>query len=76
MRKAKELTRAEIRDWRMQRGISQLAMSKLLGVRPATISDWERGLKLPNLTILRLALRGLAQTMPRTHNSLGVRIPA
>lgn len=46
-------------------------MSKLLGVRAATISDWENGRKMPNLIILRLALRGLALVLPRTREVAG-----
>lgn len=71
MKDIRPATSKELRAWRIARGLSQSAMSKLLGVRAATISDWENGRKMPNLIILRLALRGLALVLPRTRGVAG-----
>jgi DNA-binding transcriptional regulator YiaG len=41
------MTPDRIRSFRDERGITQAALAALLGVRDATVSDWERGVKTP-----------------------------
>lgn len=54
------LTGADIRRRRKLLGLSQTALSAILGVRQATISDWETGkLTIDHPSILDLALRAL-----------------
>lgn len=49
------MTPAELKQRRIGMGLSQQALADLLGVRQATVSDWERGAKaMPHM--LRLAL--------------------
>ena len=39
------MTPAELQSWRKQQGLSQEALSALLGVDVMTVSRWERGLR-------------------------------
>lgn len=49
-----------LRRRRKQLGLSQSALAGLLGVRQATVSDWERGkVAIDHPAILDLALRAL-----------------
>jgi len=50
------MTPDEIRALRESRGETQTEFGEVVGVRQATVSDWERGVKAPS----RLALRVLA----------------
>lgn len=46
----------EIRRYRLQRGLTQEALARQLGIRIATISSWERGRTCPAIPIVfRLA---------------------
>jgi transcriptional regulator with XRE-family HTH domain len=46
----------EIRRYRLQRGLTQQALARQLGIRIATISSWERGLTCPAIPmVFRLA---------------------
>lgn len=52
----------EIRTWRIERGWTQAELAERLGVRVATVSDWERdatGRKLRESRLIELALCGL-----------------
>lgn len=54
------MTGPELRAWRTERRLSQTRLGERLGVRQATISDWERGvMEIQHPTILRLALSEL-----------------
>lgn len=55
-----------IRKYRLQLGLTQRELAKLVGTRPATISEWERGLTFPSAElVLRLAkvLNTLAEAL-------------
>lgn len=54
------MDQTELRTWRQAAGMTQAEVADALGVRVATISDWERGVKTPAGRLLELALRGLA----------------
>ena len=49
------MTPADLKQRRQDLGLSQTALAQILGVRQATVSDWERGVK-PYPPMLRLAL--------------------
>ena len=49
LRRIRPRVRNEIRRYRLQVGITQRELAKRLGVRLATISDWERGMACPSL---------------------------
>ena len=55
-----------IRRYRLQLGLTQRELAGLVGIRPATISEWERGLTCPSVApVLRLAkvLNTLAEAL-------------
>ncbi len=48
LRQAGEITPSRIREFRESNGISQEELAEQLGVRQATISDWEKGKTVPS----------------------------
>jgi transcriptional regulator with XRE-family HTH domain len=54
-----KMDRVKLARWRKQHRLSQLDLAILLRVRIATISNWERGISIPNWVTLGLALRAL-----------------
>ncbi|MEO7867226.1 MAG: helix-turn-helix transcriptional regulator [Candidatus Eisenbacteria bacterium] len=55
-----------IRKYRLQLSLTQRELATLLGIRPSTISQWERGLTCPSARLLlRLAkaLSTLAESL-------------
>lgn len=55
-----------IRAYRLQLNLTQRDVATLLGIRPATVSEWERGLACPTAAaLLRLAkaLNTLAEAL-------------
>ncbi len=55
-----------IRKYRLQLGLTQRELAAFLHIRPATISEWERGLTCPSAApLLRLAksLNTLAEAL-------------
>ncbi len=55
-----------IRKYRLQLGLTQREVAGMLGIRPATVSEWERGLVCPTAAaLLRLAkaLNTLAEAL-------------
>lgn len=55
-----------IRKYRLQLGLTQREIAHVLGIRPATVSEWERGLVCPTTAaLLRLAkaLNTLAEAL-------------
>jgi transcriptional regulator with XRE-family HTH domain len=60
-----------LKTLRKQLGMSQTALAKALGVRQATISDWERGMCRPTLTIEQIQiLEALLKRVGLTFNDL------
>lgn len=54
----REVTRAAntIRRYRLQLGLTQGDVARVIGIRPATLSQWERGVSCPSVeNLLRLA---------------------
>ena len=43
-------TYAELDEWRIERGLSKIALAKKLGVTNSTIHNWARGVAVPNIT--------------------------
>ena len=55
-----------IRKYRLQLGLTQRELAALLNIRPATVSEWERGMACPTAEpLLRLAktLNTLAEAL-------------
>ena len=55
-----------IRNYRLALGLTQREVAGLVGIRPATVSEWERGLTCPSVALLlRLAkvLNTLAEAL-------------
>jgi len=55
-----------IRKYRLQLGMTQRELARLLKIRPATVSEWERGISCPSAgPLLRLAkiLNTLAEAL-------------
>lgn len=48
LRASVELSGAHIRDFRKESGLSQIELAEQLGVRQATVSDWEKGKATPS----------------------------
>ena len=69
--------------YRQERGLSQSALARLLGVDPGTLGRWERGLRVPAGQYARRAaafvegfhLRSLVGTNPLHGHELGVSVP-
>ena len=36
-----------MKAWRLERGLEQRDAAAMLGMQPATVGDWERGVRLP-----------------------------
>jgi len=57
------MTPAELQQYRTKLGLSQVALSLLLGFHPITVSKWERGV-VPVPTWLHLALWAIEHNAP------------
>lgn len=57
------MTNAELRRWRVTRGLTQVQLAERLGVTSTTVARWERGeMEIAQPTMLRLALERMAET--------------
>ena len=64
-----------LKDFREQTGFSQEAIAKSLGVRRATVSDWETGKSSAKYVLAGLRLAVLAQTHGLTLQDLILALP-
>jgi transcriptional regulator with XRE-family HTH domain len=60
------MTSEGLRSWRRQRGLRQMELAQLLGVkRQATISAWETDIDVTKPMILKFALLALGRMIPK-----------
>ena len=55
-----------------ERGVTQAAAAKLLGIRPATISDWHRGRSSPSASNVVLLERALGVPLGTVYLAAGL----